>query len=244
MVGGRVYSAGHVIYNNAGAAGADGWYCKDGVARASCAATGFSRWRFGGIIKTVNGVDQETWASNWAICGFVNVPSGWVNLPANATGTQRARWDYSVQNLDGCVPAGAGNVGWWTTDQATLRTHMIYEGGYAQLQPCPALSIGTFTDCPAGTNQLRSNTPGSAFSAGSLFWTSGGSSDPALIATGGYIQSSKLDVTKGQSGGALIAFDTPTNAWWAVGTTSNGSAGQSSANYNHLTSEVVTFLYQ
>jgi len=242
MVGGRVYSAGHIIYNNAADPGTDGWKCKDGSARASCAVPGYSRWRFGGVINTVNGVETQTWASDWAVCGFVSVPNGWVNLASNASGTQKARWDYSVQNLDGCVPAGAGNVGWWVTDQATLRTRNLFEGGYAQLQPCPALAVGNSTDCPSGVNQLRSNTPGSAYSGGSLFWTNGGASDPALVATGGYIQSSKMDITFGQSGGGLIALDG--GSWWAVGTTCNGSANQSSTNYNQMTWEVEGFLYQ
>ncbi|HKY38443.1 MAG TPA: hypothetical protein VJN18_21015 [Polyangiaceae bacterium] len=195
------------------------------------------------ITANPGGGETQTWASAWAICGFVSVPNGWVNLASNSSVTTKARWDYGLQNLDGCVPAGAGNVGWWVTNQATLRVHSLYEGGYAQLQPCPALAFGVAADCPAGTNHLRSGTNGGAFGGGSIFWTVGGNSDPALIATGGYIQSSKMDITPGHSGGALIAFHPGTNAWWAVGTTCNTAPGQSNTNYNHLTFEVQAFLY-
>ncbi|HKY35652.1 MAG TPA: hypothetical protein VJN18_06935 [Polyangiaceae bacterium] len=244
MVDGRVYTAAHILFNNAAIQGTNGWRCKDGSVQASCAVTGFSRWRFGGRITTTNGVETQTWASAWAICGFVSVPNGWINMVSTPSHTTFARWDYGLQNLDGCVPAGAGSIGWWVTNQATLRTHLLFQGGYAQRLPCPALTTGSSADCPAGTVQLRSNTPGSAYSGGSLFWTDGGFSDPALIVTGGYIRSANMDITLGHSGGSVIAFHPPTKAWWSVGSASNSAAGESDNWYNHLTAEVQAFLYQ
>lgn len=178
MVDGRVYTAAHILFNNAAIQGTNGWRCKDGSVQASCAVTGFSRWRFGGRITTTNGVET------------------------------------------------------------------LFQGGYAQRLPCPALTTGSSADCPAGTVQLRSNTPGSAYSGGSLFWTDGGFSDPALIVTGGYIRSANMDITLGHSGGSVIAFHPPTKAWWSVGSASNSAAGESDNWYNHLTAEVQAFLYQ
>jgi len=73
-----------------------------------------------------------------------------------------------------------------------------------------------------------------------FFWSAGGTSDPNLIATSGYLQSSKMDVTPGDSGGAIIGWS---NGWFAVATASNTQAGGSNTNYNWMTSEVQAFLY-
>jgi len=250
MVGWRIYTAGHVIYNNSVVPGTDGWTCRNNSTtpfgtEPSCSAAGHPRWRFGGRITVSGGVETQTWATPWVLCGFKNVPTGWRNLPSNASGTTLARWDYAVQNLDGCIPAGAGNVGWWTIDQATLRTRSTYQGGYPALQPCPAGAVGNSTaagDCPGGTVRLRPNTSTRPYTGGTLYYTSGGSSDPNVILTGGYIQSSKLDVTAGHSGGSVIALDG--SQWWSVGCASNTAGGQSNTNYNAMTTEVVNFLYQ
>jgi hypothetical protein len=247
MVGGRVYTAGHVIFNNTAVPGTDGWTCKNNTTtpfgtEPSCSAAGHPRWRFGGKISTSG---TQTWATDWVLCGSKNVPNGWVNLPASSSGTAIARWDYAVQHLDGCIPAGAGNVGWWIIDQATLRLRSTFQGGYPALQPCPAGAVGNSTaagDCPGGSVRLRPDTSTRPYTGGSLYWSSGGSSDPNVIVTGGYIQSSKLDVTAGDSGGSVIAFDS--SAWWSVGCASNTAGGQSNTNYNNLTQEVVNFLYQ
>ncbi|MFZ5895698.1 MAG: hypothetical protein ACOY0T_31870 [Myxococcota bacterium] len=250
MVGWRIYTAGHVIYNNVAVPGTDGWTCRDNSTtpfgtEPSCSTAGHPRWRFGGKITVSNGVETQTWATPWVLCGFKNVPTGWRNLPSGSSGTTLARWDYGVQNLDGCIPSGAGNVGWWTIDQATLRLRTTFQGGYPALQPCPAGAIGNSTgssDCPGGSVRLRPNTSTRPYTGGTLYWTSGGSSDPNLILTGGYIQSSKFDVTAGHSGGSIIALDG--SQWWSVGCASNTALGQFNTNYNAMTSEVVNFLYQ
>jgi len=252
MVGWRIYTAGHVIFNNIAVPGTDGWTCRNNSTtpfgtEPSCSAAGHPRWRFGGKITVSGGVETQTWATPWTLCGYKSVPAGWRNLPAGQSGTTWARWDYGFQNLDGCIPAGAGNVGWWTIDQATLRTSTTFQGGYPALQPCPAGAVGNSTaagDCPGGSVRLRPNTSTRPYTGGTLYWTSGGSSDPNLILTGGYIQSSKFDVTAGHSGGSIIAWDPGTSAYWSVGNASNTAGGQSNTNYNALTTEVVNFIYQ
>lgn len=239
MVGWRVYTAGHVLWNNATSGITQGWRCRDGSASnaaSPCANPGHPRFRFSGRAIPLS---NPQFATAWALCGWKRVPSGWVNMPANTGNTALARWDYALQNLDGCIPAGADSVGWWVAPQATLRVTELWHGGYPQLQPCPALSFGGTADCPAGTPRLA-GAPGSAYAAGTLFWSAGGSSDPNLIATGGYLQSSKMDVTPGDSGGAIIGWN---NGWFAVATASNTAPGGSNTNYNWMTAEVQAFLY-
>jgi hypothetical protein len=251
MVGWRIYTAGHVIFNNSVVAGVNGWLCRDNSTtplgtEPSCSAAGHPAWRFGGRLTVSGGVETQTWATPWALCGYKNVPVGWINLPSTASSETLARWDYGFQNLDGCIPAGTGNLGWWVTDQATLRLTTIWQAGYALLFACPALALGgstASTDCPGGTVQLRPVTATRPFTGGSLFWTNGGT-DANLVVTGGYIQSSRMDATSGHSGGAVIAWDSGTSTYWAVGTASNTAGGQSNTNYNHLTSEVLNFIYQ
>lgn len=241
-LGDRIYTAAHVLYNNAFVPGANGWRCANGFS-GSCGTNNIGRWRFGGRIDVdSNGVETQTWASGWSgTCGVFAVTNAWINLPTSSSGTTVARWDYGLKVLSGCMPTGAGGVGWWTTNQATLRGLQMWEGGYPGLFPCPALAIGTPTDCPNGTSQLR--TAGlSLNSAGSLFWTSAGV-DSTLVATGGYMQSTKMDITPGQSGGGVIVFDPSDGFYWVVGTTSNSVLGQTGNNFNHLTSEVQGFLY-
>ena len=112
------------------------------------------------------------------------------------------------------------------------------------LKPCPALAFGASTmsnDCPGGVVRLRPGATTRPYTGGTLYWSSTPVGDPNLIVTGGYMQSSAFDATPGDSGGALIALD---DGFWAVGNASNTAGGQSNTNYNHLTSEVVNFLYQ
>ncbi len=246
-VAGRIYTAAHVVYRNAVVGSPLGWLCRNQttspIGAEHCFSAGNPRWRFGGKITVSGGVETQTWAtSSWIVCGYKKVPNGWVNAPADMAKTTLARWDYALSNLDSCIPAGAGSVGWWTIDQATLQWLTTYQGGYPYRMPCQAGSVGAEGYC-WGPIQLRSNPPGLKYwTGGSLFWTSGGAADPNLVLRDGYIQSSKLDTTTGQSGGSLIALDG--GAWWSVGAVSNSTDGTFFTNYNALTPEVVNFLFQ
>lgn len=51
-----------------------------------------------------------------------------------------------------------------------------------------------------------------------------------------------MDATPGDSGGTIIGLSG--GLWRSVGTASNTAGGQSNTNYNHMTSEVMNFIYQ
>jgi hypothetical protein len=247
MLDWRIYTAAHVVYNNALAAGADGWICRNGSTDAgnpSCVTPGHPRWRFGG--RVVSG--SPTWITGWILCGYKNVTNGWINLPANASGTTRARWDYAFQNLDGCLPNNTGSNGWWILNQATLRQRTITQAGYPVLFTCPALSLGSTNNaagnCPqSGSQGVVQTLPGIGtrpYTGGTEYLTT--AFDANVVVTGGYIQSSLLDVTSGQSGGPVLAPDQ--NGIYIVGAAANTSQGSAVTNFNHLTNEVFNFLHQ
>jgi hypothetical protein len=230
-----VYTAGHVMYSNATIAGTPGWRCRNGstsTASPPCPSPQLSpRWRFGG---------------NWLGCGYKNVPTGWRNLPSNASTLTKTRWDYAYQNLEGCIPAGVGAVGWWVIDQATLRTVNFIQGGFPAFYTCPANSAGISNapsgDCPLnGAGQgVAQLAPSSGFplTGGTFFWTNF-AFEPSVTVSGGAIVSTTTDITTGHSGGGVVVFDSGT---WAIG---NASRVTTSANYfNHLTYEVRDFIFQ
>lgn len=242
---GRIYTAGHVLYNNAKMGGTDGWWCEDAstsTANPSCPSPRRQpRWRFGG--KITNPGPSETWnfVGPWVNCGIKGIPSAWRFLPASASGTQFAAADYGFADFSNCVPAGVGGLPWWTASQADLRSHSLNVFGYPTRLNCPALSVGTLGDCPGGTSQVRPGAVAFPYTAGSVIVNTP-VSDTGVIATGGYILATKLDTSAGDSGGPILAFDA--SQWWVVGVSSidfSDSAGTDG--FNHLTSTIVNFIY-
>lgn len=243
MVNWRVYTAAHVLFNNPIIGGLDGWNCRNGTKDPSgaCTAAGQPRWRFGGEI--VNGT--PTFTTSWLLCGYKNVSTGWAGLPSNSTSETMARWDYGFQNLDGCIPStGVSSVGSWGPSQSTLRTLSLYSYGYPGLYKCPALTGGLPGDCPVaaggqGIIQLLPDFVTRPYTGASLFRTSA-TNDTALVQTGGYIKTGKLDFTVGQSGASLLVVSN--GSWFAVGANSNTVVGTSFSWFNYMTVEVQNFI--
>lgn len=242
---GRLYTAGHVLYNNPGVSGTDGWECRSGPADPSgvCASAGQSRWSFGGKIN--NPGPNETWnfVQSQVGCGIEAVKSSWASMPANTQISNRIPLDYGrVRNLENCLGSSVDGLPWWVASQADLRSHSLNAFGYPFLVPCPAGSSGVNSDCPNGTNQLRTNGAVPPITAGSVF-VGVPVSDNAVVATAGYIKSNKVDTSTNMSGGPLVAFDDST--WWVVGVVVAGDPNNFAETwYNQLTSGIVTWLYQ
>jgi hypothetical protein len=232
-----VYTAGHVVYNNANETGSDGWYCQNGTKQANLAnCSPHARWAFGG-----NG---GTWFRNFTICGFRFVPNGWANMPAGTSTTGAVRWDYAVQNLEGCV-SGTGALGWSQWGDNDLNSTTLFSSGYPTYFTCPANTSGVSNaaggDCAAsgsqGVVQLVPTNLSRPFTAGNLFFSNAGSK----VGHGTGFWNMNLDSTTGMSGGS--AMYSSNGVWVSVGVVSRGSSSGRTY-YNRMTTEVINFIFQ
>jgi V8-like Glu-specific endopeptidase len=245
--GSRVYTAGHVLYNNPRLGGPQGWICADSSAHVlGCNGrtppTYLGRFRFGG--KMTN--STTTWAGGFPTCTVLRgVPSGWRNMPLGTTLEVLARWDYGRVVMDGCVPSGTGALGWWVSTQPELRGALITAFGYPLRSHCPALSNGSPSDCDNNGNPWTEVFPSSPpYTDGSVF-VSASVTDGALTQTNGYIKTRKVDTTNGNSGGPITAWDSATSAWYVVGVDSSHNDDGLGTNYfNSATWEVVNYVLQ
>ncbi len=246
--GSRIYTAGHVLYNNAKVPGANGWNCANGSSNASgCSSpTWNARFRFGGRVNTATVPATPTWAGGFVGCGTMSVPNGWVNMASSASIETLARYDYGRVNMDACVPAGTSAMGWWVSTQAELRPTPITAWGYPLLRGCPALANGVESGSDCGLFPITEVlTIGSRPFTGGTVIVGEPVTDTALTQTNGYIKTRKVDTTAGNSGGPLGAWDTATSNWYVVGVDSAHNDDGLGTNYfNSLTWEVVNFVLQ
>ena len=184
------------------------------------------RWAFGGR--------GDSWVAGFRLCGYRFVPNGWSNMPSGTDAATAARWDYGMQNLDGCRP-NVNSFGW--SVQSSLSGKAIYNGGYPGLEPCPADSSGIpgpNGDCPNGTPQVVPTDFSRPFTQGQLFFANGSQQGSG---TGWW--AFDIDSTQGHRGWPSYYWD---SGWMYVTGAVSRKRSTGITYYNRYTSEVHGFL--
>jgi hypothetical protein len=196
----------------------NGWYCRDGDVtpdpETPCEGYIYPHWRFGvdGAAGHSNWVNGVAGFEGWPICATVTIPQAFID--ATALGWTTARHDYAVVDLSSCPastwPNGYVAFGTSVLNDTQLASMTAFAAGYPFLFSCMNGSNGASNafpagDCIGGTQQYGGGGVRPILSAELFVSTS--SDITAGSSQSAYTIGSKADVTQGQSGGPLFAFD-------------------------------------
>lgn len=256
----RLYTAAHVVYNNApsgysvGGTVPVGWICRNGTVDTTPGANpcdgagepGDPRWRFQGLTSPTN-----IFTSNGMVnCGWNIVASnGHINMPATETSAWVwARHDYARVDFSCSV---GDHTGWFGTAgfaNASLPSSGVRAMGYPGRAWCPAGAKGTSTDCVTNTMTGQGIAQRDAApTTWANLWRSPGSSVTAGSSEADHTLRFWQDWTAGQSGGPLGHYfinELGWEGWHIIGVVSNSASGASPVNRaNRRTDTVRAFLF-